>query len=226
MTAIAIIGGTGVLGSGLARRWAAAGHGVTIGSRDPQRARKAAADVNDRLGRDAIGGLGNAQAAAGAEIAVLTVPYASHGAILNAINDAVQGKIVIDATVPLMPPKVRRVHLPPGGSVAKAAQDRLGDGVRVVSALQTVAADRLAGDGALHGDVLVCGNDVKAREIVVSLVESLGLKGWHAGPLDNAVVAESLVPALIFINARYKLDGAGIRIVGERKPDAKRPAGP
>lgn len=219
---IAVVGGSGALGRGLARRWGAAGHELIIGSRAPERAADAARDLNRRLGRDCARGLSNSEAAAAAEIVVLTVPFANHGAMLEEIAEAVQGKILVDVTVPLVPPKVSRVQLPPEGSVAMAAQALLGDGVRVVSAFQTVAATHLDGDGdgdRAEGDVLVCGNDPGARETVISLVEALGLKGWHAGPIDNSVVSEALTSVLIFINRRYKIDGAGIRVVGAPRSD-------
>ena len=130
------------------------------------------------------------------------------------ITEAVQGKIVVDTTVPLVPPKVSHVQLPEGGSVAKRTQENLGGNVRVVSAFQTVAAAHLAEDESVEGEVLVCGDNVEARTIVLALVETLGLKGWHGGPIDNSVVSESLTPLLIFLNKRYRLNGAGIRIVG------------
>jgi len=140
--------------------------------------------------------------------------------------EVAQGKIVVDTTVPLVPPKVSRVQLPEGGSVARMTQEKLGKNVRVVSAFQTIAAAELAKEtssgrlssvnspSGLENEVLVCGNNVEARSCVISLVEAAGLKGWHAGPIDNSVVGESLTPVLIFLNKRYKLNGSGIRIVG------------
>jgi 8-hydroxy-5-deazaflavin:NADPH oxidoreductase len=127
----------------------------------------------------------------------------------------VQGKVLIDATAPLRPPKVATVQLPPEGSAAKAAQDFLGAGVRVVSAFQDVAAHKLAElDREIDCDVLVTGNDQEAREQVIRLVEAAGLRGWHAGPIENSAAAEALTSILIAINRRYKIDGAGIRITG------------
>ncbi len=219
---IAVIGGSGALGRGLAYRWGAAGYDLIIGSRAPERAESAARELNQRLGAEGVRGLGNAAAARAADIVVLTVPFANHRAMLEEISAAVQGKILVDVTVPLVPPKVSKVQLPPEGSAAKAAQALLGDGVRVVSAFQTVAAAHLESDGAhAEGDVLVCGNDAEARETVISLVEAIGLKGWHAGAIDNSVVAEALTSVLIFINRRYKIDGAGIRVVGEPTAEAQ-----
>lgn len=218
---LAVIGGTGDLGGGLALRWAKAGYPVVIGSRAREKAESAARDFNAKAGVESLRGLDNAQAAAEAEIVVLTVPFASQRAMLEAIRDGVQGKILIDTTVPLMPPKVMRVQLPPEGSAAKAAQLFLGENVRVVSAFHNIAADHLQDlDHAVDCDVLVCGDDVAARETVIGLIEAIGLKGWHAGPLDNSAVPEGLTSILIGINRRYRIDGAGIRITGEPAAEA------
>ncbi len=220
---IAILGGTGALGAGLAMRWARAGHAIVIGSRRLEGAEQAAADFNAKAGLSTIRGLENPAAAAAAEIVVLTVPYAHHAGMLEAVRAEVQGKIFVDVTVPLVPPKVRTVQLPPEGSAAKAAQDYLGDEVRVVSAFQNVAADHLSDlDHAIDCDVLVCGNDKAARQVVVDLCGPLGLKGWHAGRIDNSAAAEALTSILIFLNGTYKIDGAGIRITGDpqAEPDA------
>ena len=212
---IAIVGGTGDLGSGLAKRWARAGHQIVIGSRDAGRAAETAAKFNEDAGTTSISGLENAHAAEAGKIVVLTVPYENHAPTLDAIRDKVQGKIVIDVTVPLMPPKVRTVQLPEGGSCAKAAQAQLGDDVRVVSAFQNVAATHLADlEHDIDCDVLVCGNDPEAREVVVKLSEDASMKAWHAGVIANSAISEALTSALIFMNGRYKIDGAGIRITG------------
>lgn len=211
---IAIIGGTGALGAGLALRWAKAGHAVTIGSRDGARASEIARELSAKVGAE-ISGLENSAAAAHGDIVALTVPYASHAATLDTIRQHLEGKILIDVTVPLMPPKVRTVQLPEGGSVAKAVQQTLGESVRVVSAFQNVAAAHLADlDHPIDCDVLVCGNDPAAREDVVKLAADAGMKAWHAGRIDNSAIAEALTSALIFINGQYKIPGAGIRITG------------
>lgn len=211
---IAIIGGTGDLGSGLAMRWARAGHRVIIGSRDCDRAAAKAAEFSQLAGTP-IAGAENAAAADEGEIVVMTVPYASHAATLEAVRPHLSGKIMIDVTVPLMPPKVRTVQLPEGGSVAKAVQKELGEEVRVVSAFQNVAAAHLADlEHDIDCDVLVCGNDRQARASVIGLAEDAGMKAWHAGRIDNSAVAEGLTSILIFLNGSYKIDGAGIRISG------------
>ena len=208
---LAILGGTGAEGSGLARRWAHAGYRVIIGSRAADRAHAAAAELD----HPSVTGMDNLSAAGDADIVVLTVPFAAQRDTLAEVRDAVQGKILIDVTVPLMPPRVSRVQLPAEGSAAQIAQAVLGDGVRVVSAFQSVSAHHLADPGhAIDCDVLVCGDDAEAREQVVGLAAAAGMRGIHAGPLANAAVAEALTSVLIAINRRYKVPGAGIRITG------------
>ena len=214
ISSIAVIGGTGGMGSALAWCWGRAGYKIFIGSRNEEKAELAAEKLNTTLGLNIASGLSNQEAASVVEIIVLTVPFANHEAIVDEIAEAAQGKIVVDTTVPLVPLKVSRVQLPEGGSVAKKTQERLGKNVRVVSAFQTIAAAELAKDKKLEDEVLVCGNNVEARTCVISLVEAAGLKGWHAGPIDNSVVSESLIPVLIFLNKRYQMEGSGIRIVG------------
>ena len=157
----------------------------------------------------------NADAAREADIVVVTVPFAAQRQTVTDIRDAARGKIVIDVTVPLVPPRVARVQLPPEGSAAAIAQRILGDETRVVSAFQNVAADHLADPGyELDCDVLVCGNSKDARAETVGLIEAAGLRGIEAGPLDNAVAAEALTSVLIWINRRYDSPGSGIRITG------------
>jgi len=214
---IAILGGTGDLGTGLARRWAKAGHKVIIGSRTSEKALAAAAD----LAVFGVEGLENAAAAAKADIVAITVPYANQIATLEACKAELAGKILIDATVPLMPPKVGTVQLPEGGSAAVAAQAMLGDGVTVVSAFQNVAAAKLQSDVDLECDVLVAGDKVAARQEVIDLVEDAGMRGWHVGPLANSAAAEALTSLIIQINRRYGIDGAGIRITGTPTKDGR-----
>lgn len=211
---VALIGGTGDLGTGLAMRWTAAGYPILVGSRVAANAELAASRLKAPAGSPAPRGLTNADAAAQADIVVLTVPFASHDAILDEIRAFVAGKLVIDATVPLMPPKVARVQLPPEGSAAMAAQKRLGDGVRVVSAFHNVAALKLQKGEPIDCDVLVFGDSPADRAIAIRLAEDAGLRALHAGPLANAAAAEALTSVLIGMNRTYKSDGAGIRITG------------
>jgi len=211
---LAIIGGTGALGGGLATRWAAAGYPVILGSRAAEKAVAAAAAIPASKDAAAVRGMDNAAAAAAGEIVVVTVPFATHEAIIDEVRAGAAGKILIDTTVPLVPPKVATVQLPPHGSAAVAAQVKLGDGVRVVSAFHNVAAHKLQTGEAIDCDVLICGNDRAARDVVIGLAEAIGLHGVDAGPLANSVAAEALTSVLIGINRRYKIDGAGIRITG------------
>lgn len=216
---IAVVGGTGELGAGLAFQLARAGYEVIIGSRSAGKAEQVAGELRGELPASSIRGADNVAAAASGELVVLTVPFANHDATLESIRDQLEGKILVDTTVPLVPPKVMRVQLPAEGAVARRAQQLLGEGVRVVSAFQNVAATHLRHDrlGASACDVLVTGDDVAARETVVGIAERIGLKAWHAGPIDNSVVAEALTSVLIFLNKKYNLDGAGIRVVGNPK---------
>jgi len=210
---IAIVGGTGKLGAGLARRLAKAGYAVIIGSRDADRAQQAAqALALDTAGQ--VTGQANRAAAAAADMVIVAVPFASQRAILEDIAPAVTGKIVVDATVPLVPPKVARVQLPPEGCAAEIARAVLGAGVRLVTAFHNVAAHKLIQDVAIDCDVLVFGDEAAAREAVVELAAAMELRGVHAGPLANAAAAEALTSVLVGINKRYKSDGAGIRITG------------
>ena len=212
---IGVIGGTGAEGSGLAWRWAQAGHAVFIGSRDGAKAAAAAADMNTRLGRDAVKGGSNAEAVADCDIAVLSVPFAAQMPTAMGLKDALSGKILVDVTVPLVPPKVARVQLPEGGSAVAALQKLLGESVRVVAAFQNVSAHHLRDlTHSVDCDVLVCGDDIPARETVIGLVRDVGLRGVHAGPIANAAAAEALTSVLIAINIRYKVPGTGIRITG------------
>ena len=216
---VAIIGGTGELGSAIARRLSRSGLEVIIGSRDPARAAAAAAALATATGR-VVSGLANAEAAARGGIIIVTVPFASQEATLQEIAAGVAGKIVVDTTVPLMPPKVMRVQLPAEGSAAQRAQKLLGEGVRLVSAFHNVAAHKLATDATVDCDVLVFGDDKAASESVIRLVEACGLRGLHAGALANSAAAEALTSILIFINKQYSVDGAGLRITGELKVPA------
>jgi NADPH-dependent F420 reductase len=163
-----------------------------------------------------IRGFSNADAAAKADLVVLSVPYAAHQPILESIKDAVQGKILVDVTVPLKPPAVRTVHVPDGKAAALEAQALLGDGVRVVAAFQNVGAAHLQDlDRSVNLDVLVCGDDQDAKIEVFQLVNAIeGMRAVDAGPLANAVAAEALTPVLLYINKRYMIAGAGIRITG------------
>ncbi len=215
---LAILGGTGDLGTGLARRWAQAGYKVIIGSRVLEKAEMAVADLRDvmaerGLGEVAVAAADNLDAASQADIVAITVPFEHQAGTLEQVREALQGKILIDVTVPLVPPKVGRVQLPEGGSAGQIAQDTLGEEVRVVSAFQNVAAHHLQEGQGMDCDVLVCGNDKAARAEVITLVEAAGMRGFHSGLINNAAAAEALTSVLITINRQYKCH-AGIRITG------------
>jgi len=206
---IAILGGTGDLGSGLAKRWVAAGYSVVIGSRSAEKAQAFAKELGGNArGDDNVG------AAKSADIVVLAVPFGSHEATILEVKDAVQGKIVVDAAVPLVPPKVSVVQLPPEGSAAQIAQKLLGEGVKVVSAFHNVGATKLHAGGRADCDVLVFGNDKDARDLVIALAGEVATCGVDGGVLANSAAAEALTSVLIGINRRYKVPGAGIRITG------------
>ncbi len=217
---IAIIGGTGAQGSGLALRWALAGHRVILGSRDSAKGERVCGELTARLSAQDVpaGPLshdGYRAAAQRADVVVLTVPYAVQRASVEEIKDVLDGKVLVDATVPLKPPKVGRVQLPEGGSAVLALLSVVPEATRVVSAFQNVSASHLGDlEHALECDVLVAGDDPDARESVVQLAHDIGLRAWHAGPLCNSAAAEALTSVLISINMRYKVPGAGIRITG------------
>jgi 8-hydroxy-5-deazaflavin:NADPH oxidoreductase len=211
---IAIVGGTGKEGQGMAARWAKAGHQVHIGSRDAERARSAADQLSTKAGAPISGG-DNAWAVAQADVVVLSVPYAAHAGTLRGLAAALDGKILIDITVPLAPPAVTRVSLPPGQSAAIEAQKSLGERVKVVAALHHVSATHLADlDHALECDVLACSDHKDALEVVLGLIRDLGARAFHAGGLANAVALESLTPVLLHLGRKYKQSGIGVRFTG------------
>ncbi len=212
---IAILGGTGKEGKGLAYRWAKAGYRVLIGSREAARAQQAAQELLQRLdGKAFVEGDTNLEVARRADIVVLTVPYSAHSATLEAVKDALQGKILIDVTVPLVPPKVATVQMPSAGSAAQEARQILGPGVEVCTAFQNVSHELLLSDETIDCDVLVTGSSKEARAEAIKLVEAAGLRSWDAGPLENSVVVEGLTSVLIWINKKYGSTHAGIRITG------------
>lgn len=191
---IGVLGGTGKEGRGLAMRWARAGHEIVIGSRDPAK--------------------GDNAAAADAEIVVVSVPYAGQAATLRELAPRLEGKIVIDLVVPLVPPHVSRVHLPPGGAAALEAHALL-PGARVVGAFHHVSSAHLLDpEHRMDGDVLVCGDDAAAKDVVIGLVADLGMRGLDAGPLANAVALEAMTPVLIYMNKKYKKAALGLGISG------------
>ena len=215
---IAILGGTGDLGTGLARRWAQSGYRVIIGSRTLPKAQDAVEALEQLMSERGIGSVSvepmdNLSAASEADIVAMTVPFEHHGSTLQSVRDALQGKILIDVTVPLVPPKVARVQLPAEGSAGQIAQKLLGEEVAVVSAFQNVAAVHLQDGSDLTCDVIVCGNKKAAREQVIALVEAAGMRGYHGGSIANAAAVEALTSVLIFVNKQNQCH-AGIRLTG------------
>lgn len=222
LISIAILGGTGKEGKGLAFRWAKAGYKIIIGSRDVQKAITAADDLKTLLANvhtpyATVNGTDNLSAAEQADIVVLTVPYIAHRATLEAVKGALKDKILIDVTVPLVPPKVSKVQMPPAGSAAQEAREILGEDVEVVDAFQSVSFEHLMGDHPIDCDVLVTGTSKNARTEVLKLVDAAGLTGWDAGPLENSAVVEGLTSLLIYINKEYGSTHAGIKITGASK---------
>jgi NADPH-dependent F420 reductase len=212
---IAVIGGTGKEGKGLAFRWAKAGQHIVIGSRDAERASLAAEEIQARLGgKAAIQGRTNFEAASEAGIIALAVPYAAHRDILESIKAAMGGKILLDATVPLVRGKVAQARMPPAGSAAQEAWEILGVDAEIASAFHSISHEVLLQDGLVDCDVLVTGTSSRAREAALSLVAAAGLRGWDAGALANSAVTEGLASVLIHVNKTYGSKHAGIRITG------------
>lgn len=205
-----MIGGTGALGAALAWRLARAGETVVIGSRSAASAQARASELGHGLT-----GAANHDAAAGADIVFVTVPFAAQADTLAEIGPVLAGKLVVDTTVPLVPPKVMRVQLPTEGSAAQRARALLGDDVRLVSGFHNVAAHKLAQDIAIDCDILVFGDSKDDRAQIVDLADRIGLRGIHAGALANSAAAEAMTSLLIFINKAYSVDGAGIRVTGD-----------
>ncbi len=216
---IPILGGTGALGAGLARRWAQAGAAVVVGSRSAERGEEAAAKVRDAVPGADVTGLSNEEAAGKAEIVFLTVPFRAQSENLNNLREALHpGQILVDCTVPLAAAVSGKATRSLGvwqGSAAQQAQEMVPDGVTVVAALHTVGAPTLAdGDAKLEEDVLVCGDKKADKARVARLIELIpGLRAVNAGPLEMARIVEQLTPMLISINSRYKTH-TGIRLTG------------
>lgn len=214
---IAILGGTGKEGAGLAYRWAVAGHHVVIGSRVAERAVEKAAELTSLLPGfgEVLQGADNLAAAAQSDVIVLSVPYSAQAATLEAVKPALAGKVMISVVVPLKPPKVANVWLPEAGSAAAEAQAYLGAETRVVAAFQNVSAEHLFDlNHTVDCDVLICGDKAADRDIAAQLAKDAGMRGVHAGPLVNAGIVEGLTAVLISINIRHKIKNAGIRITG------------
>jgi hypothetical protein len=216
---IAILGGTGKEGPGLALRWSSAGYPIIIGSRQLEKAQATAAELNAQLGLDSLRGMENGEAARHAEISVLTVVQAAHQAALEGLKEDLQGKILVDATARV---DFRSPKPPEPPAAARLAQELLGPGVRVVAAFQNVPAHSLRKNlgQEMDTDVLVCSDDLDAARQVMELAQAGGMRAYYAGGLDNALVVEGLTSILISLNKYYGVKTASIGITGLEKPVA------
>ncbi len=211
---IAIIGGTGKEGKGLAFRWAKAGHKVIIGSRSLEKAEAAVTELNDLISQDVnLSAALNEDAVNQAEVAVLTVPFSAHRQTLEGLKDALKGKILIDVCVPIVPPKVTKVQMPEEGSATQQAKAILGEETLVCCAFQNISYERLMTGEEVDCDVLVCG-EKEARAVALELVKDTGLTGWDGGQIENSVIPEGLTSILIGLNIKHKVPSSGIRITG------------
>lgn len=218
LLSIAVLGGTGKEGKGLAYRWAKTGYHVHIGSRDAEKAKAAANELREALGEgSSIEGMSNIEAARQANIVVIAVPYAAHRATLEAVKTELKGKILVDVTVPLVPPKVATVQMPAAGSAAQEAKEILGADAQVCAAFQNISYEHLLDNAEVECDVLVAGTSKEARAETIKLVEAAGLKGWDAGPIENSVIVEGMTSVLIGINKKYGSTHAGIKITGVQR---------
>lgn len=216
---IAIIGGTGKEGKGLAFRWARSGYKIIIGSRQAEKAQSAADSVSAMLPGADVSGRANPEAAAQADVVVLTVPFSAHRDMLAGLKPFLVGKILVDVTVPIVPPKVTKVQMPPAGSAAQEAREILGEETEVVAAFQNISYEKLLEQEDIECDVLVTGSSKAARGKVIELVEAAGMVGWDAGPIENSVVVEGLTSVLLGINRQFGVQSAGIRITGVPRSD-------
>lgn len=214
---IAIIGGTGKEGKGLAYRWVRANYPVIIGSREEGKAILTKQELLERfkdLNPDLLVGKSNEEAVRQSDIAVMTIPYQFHEEMILKLKPYLAGKFFLDVTVPLIPPKVSVITIPNDGSAALHAQKLLGDQSKVISAFQNISFELLLSEEPIECDVLVCGVDKESRELGIRLVEDAGLVAWDAGPLENSIVAEGLTSILIRINKEHGVHSAGIQLTG------------
>jgi NADPH-dependent F420 reductase len=218
MKTIAVLGGTGKEGKGLAIRWAKAGYHILIGSRSQEKAIAVASVIFGLCEKNVmVEGTTNLKAAEAADIVVLAVPYSVHRPTLENVKEALQGKILVDVTVPLVPPHVTRVQMPPAGSAAQEAHEILGDAVQVTCAFQNISYEHLLESESIACDVLVAGTSKEARDETLNLVNAAGLTGWDAGPIENSAVIEGMTSLLIHINKQNASRTAGIKITGVKK---------
>ena len=209
---IAILGGTGSEGTGLALRWAKNGYDVIIGSRKEEKALNVTSELNEILGEELIRGMENGAAARAADINVLTVVATAHEAALKGLKDDLQGKVLIDATARIKFPNPKPPEPP---SAARLAQDLLGEGVPVVAAFQNIPASALKDlDKELDSDVLVCADKKEDADLAADLIRGAGMKAYYVGDLDLAITLEGLTAVLVYLNKFNDIKHASIKIVG------------
>jgi hypothetical protein len=209
---IAILGGTGHEGTGLALRWASNGYEVIIGSRKEEKALQVTQELNEILGKDLIRGMNNSSAAREADINVLTVVATAHEAAVTGLKDDLQGKILVDATARIKFPNPKPPEPP---SAARIAQEILGDDVRVVAAFQNIPASTLKDLGKeLDSDVLVCADQQDDAAQVMELIRGAGMNAYYVGNLDIAITVEGLTAVLVYLNKYNDIKYASIKIIG------------
>jgi 8-hydroxy-5-deazaflavin:NADPH oxidoreductase len=212
---LAIIGGTGKEGSAIAMRFAKAGVRTIIGSRDAAKAQAMAATINGKFGIKNTEGYTNREATAKADIVLLAVPYDGMKPILEDIKPAAAGKVIINIASSLDVEKKSRARINPNGSIAMEIQTFFGETSKVVDAFQNISPEQLEKfDEKIETDVLVVGADRETRDMVIALIKKVGIDAFDAGMIQNAVIVETMTAALIAINIRYKIKGAGIRLIG------------
>ncbi len=209
---IAILGGTGQEGTGLALRWASNGYEVIIGSRKEEKALQVTRELNEILGKDLIRGMENSSAAREADINVLTVVATAHESAVKGLKDDLQGKILVDATARITFPNPKPPEPP---SAARLAQEVLGESVRVVAAFQNIPASSLKDlEKDLDSDVLVCADKQEDAEVVMDLIRGAGMNAYYIGDLDIAITVEGLTAVLVYLNKYNDIKHASIKIVG------------
>ena len=211
---IAILGGTGKEGAGLATRWAIVGHSIIIGSRDPARAHDKAVELRDKAHKIPIVGHGNREAAALGDVVVIALPASGLAATLPEVREACRGKVVVSTVVPLTFGGPRLFTPPPEGSAAEQVQALLPE-ARVTAAFHHIAAHELSStDHPIECDLLLCGGDAEAKNVVTELGRAMGLRSLDVGPLTNAGPVEGITALLATLNRRYKVKNSGITITG------------
>jgi 8-hydroxy-5-deazaflavin:NADPH oxidoreductase len=208
---VAIVGGTGNLGGALALRLSAPGAKIIIGSRDPEKAKKAVEALKPKLRAGEIIGATNREAVKTADFVVIAVPYEGHAQMVSDLKGQLAGKVIIDTVVPLN--KVKP-FVPPAGSALQEAQQILGDEAPVIGALHNISAVDLGDVDAPLGDVLVCGDNAEAKQKVIEIVQRIGATAYDGGPASYAYVVEGLTGVIIYLNRKYKSKHGSIKITG------------